>query len=160
MEKQEAAQFLGVSVRTLERFCAAGRLTKGRARKKTRPVVTFDREQLETLKAELETVRPVEAMRQKAVEKPRDAIGFRLDPFYIQRLTEEGAKREMSAGEYARRLVIQSLEDTRVEQFRDEVHALREGMADIFYAFLTMQCNVSEAKALAFVKDTILKGEK
>ncbi len=160
MEKQQAAEFLGVSIRTLERFAAKGRLTKGRARKKTRPVVVFDQAQLEGLKAELEAERPADVMRRHSQEKPKDAIGFRLDPFYVHKLTEEGAKQGMSAAEYARRLVIQALEDTRIDQFRDEVHALREGLADTFFAFLTMQCGVTEDKALQFVKDTILKGGK
>ncbi len=36
MRKQEAADFLGISTRTLERLVAEGKLVQGRAKSKTR----------------------------------------------------------------------------------------------------------------------------
>src|ERR1019366_2670942 len=105
MEKEQAAEFLGVSIRTLERLASAGKLTKGRARKKTRPIVVFDKGELERLKSELQSARPAEVFGRPNTPKPKDAIGFRLDPFYVTRLEEEGAKTGMSAGDYARQKI-------------------------------------------------------
>lgn len=158
MEKQEAAEFLGVSTRTLERLAAAGRLTKGRARRKTRPVVTFNEEELRQLKTELSGSLPNPSVFGRPnAEKPKQAIGFRLDSFYISRLESEGAKHGLSASEFARKLVIQGLEDQRLEAVQSEVRSLREGLADTFYAFLVMKCEMTEAEADEFVKLTILK---
>ena len=62
MEKQEAAEYLGVSTRTLERLTASGRIKKGRALRKTRPVAVYDDMDLERLKSELESGRPPEVL--------------------------------------------------------------------------------------------------
>lgn len=51
--KEEAAQFLGVSSRALERYTASGRLAVGYAKGKTRSVAVYERVELERLKAEL-----------------------------------------------------------------------------------------------------------
>ena len=110
IERVQAAEFLGVSVSTLDRLASQGRLTRGRARRKTRPVTVFEVAELTRLKAELEeSGRAVRATLREA-HKSQDAVGFRLDPFYVERLRAEGAAVGMSAGEYARRLVVQSLE--------------------------------------------------
>ena len=53
MNKQEAAQFLGVSVRTLESYAAQNRVVVNYIRGKTRPVADFDEADLERLKDEL-----------------------------------------------------------------------------------------------------------
>ena len=156
MEKKEAAEFLGVSVRTLERMAAQGRLVKGRARRKTRPVVVFDRTQLESLKAELETNRPNEVFPRKNGPRPLDSIGFRLDPFYVGRLATEGKRQGLSAAEMARKLVVQGLEDTAVQEVKDELSKLRDGLGHMFYAILIKGFGMSEEAADILVQDTIL----
>jgi len=55
MNKQEAATFLGVSVRTLERLTQQGRVGAGYERGRTRPVPVYDRAELERVKPELES---------------------------------------------------------------------------------------------------------
>lgn len=52
--KDEAAQFLGVSSRALERHTASGRLSVGYAPGKTRSVAVYERAELEKLKSELQ----------------------------------------------------------------------------------------------------------
>ncbi len=155
MEKREAAEFLGVSIRTLDRFAKAGRLSKGRAKKKTRPVVVFDRTQLEKLKEELVETRPSEVFRRLNTAKPKEAIGFRLDPYYLGLLSQKGQEHNLSAAEYARKLVVQGLEDTRVAEFRDEVKGLRTALGHTFYALLVMKFDMSEREAEEFVASTI-----
>jgi hypothetical protein len=152
MEKQEAATFLGVSVRTLERLSATGKLTKGRALKKTRPVVVYDQKELERLKKELESARPVEVFGRPNTPKPTDAIGFRLDPFYIKRLIEEGEKHGFSAAEYARRLVIRGIEMPVKEGASADVAALRQALTDMFYLILVSKLGASEAEASEIVR--------
>ena len=54
MNKQEAAEFLGVSVRALERYVQQGRIGGHYEKGKTRPTLVFDAAELEAFKAELD----------------------------------------------------------------------------------------------------------
>ena len=54
MNKQEAAEFLDVSVRALERYVQQGRIGGHYEKGKTRPTLVFDKAELEAFKAELE----------------------------------------------------------------------------------------------------------
>ena len=54
MNKQEAAEFLGVSVRALERYVQQGRIGGHYEKGKTRPTLVFDSSELEAFKTELE----------------------------------------------------------------------------------------------------------
>ena len=58
-------------------------------------------------------------------KEPPQPVSFRLAPYYLKRLVEGGKPYGMSAGEYARRIVIEALEDTERLRLRDEVSALR-----------------------------------
>ena len=53
MNKQEAAEFLGVSIRALERYVQQGRISVKYEKGKTRPTANFDAAELEMFKAEL-----------------------------------------------------------------------------------------------------------
>ena len=53
MNKKEAAEFLGVSVRALERYIQQGRISVRYEKGKTRPTPNFDPSELETFKTEL-----------------------------------------------------------------------------------------------------------
>jgi excisionase family DNA binding protein len=72
--KDEAAQFLGVSSRALERYTAAGRLSVGYQRGKTRSVAVYERAELERLQSELQRPLlrgvPVEAFPPPTTETP------------------------------------------------------------------------------------------
>ena len=152
MEKKDAAEYLGVSTRTLERLTASGRLKKGRALRKTRPVSVYDDEELKRLKAELESGRPLEVFGRPNTPKPKDAIGFRLDPFYIKLLTEEGEKVGLSSSEYARRLVIRGLEEPSSEKVFSEVEALRQSLSEMFFLLLVSKLGATDAEANEIVK--------
>ncbi len=152
MEKKEAAEFLGVSMRTLERLAASGRLTKGRARKKTRPVVVFDPHQLAELKKALSSKTTAQELSPESFQRPLDGVGFRLDPYYLKRLGEEGERHGMSAGEYARRLVIQGLESDFAAMFAQEVRGLRGNLAEVFYLILTGKMGASEEEGEQIVR--------
>ena len=147
MERAQAAEYLGVSVSTLDRFASQGRLTRGRARRKTRPVTTFDEAELKRLKSELEQAGRTPRATDPAPIKPSDAIGFRLDPAYVARLKREGEKRGLSAGEYARTLVVKGLEDSDAQRFAEEIRALRKSLSGMFYLILTQRFGLTEREA-------------
>src|SRR5579883_2748009 len=70
MNKQQAAEFLGVSVRALERYVQQGRISVKYEKGKTRPTANFDASELEAFKAELNqpTVKPSVESRQTPTE--------------------------------------------------------------------------------------------
>ncbi|GFE72114.1 helix-turn-helix domain-containing protein [Chroococcus sp. FPU101] len=55
MNKQEAADYLGVSTRAIERYTQKGKLSVKYEGGKTRPVAVYDSEELDKLKEELKT---------------------------------------------------------------------------------------------------------
>lgn len=71
MNKQSAADFLGVSVRALERYVQQGRISVKYEKGKTRPTANFDPAELEAFKSELNqpTVKPAFESRQIATEQ-------------------------------------------------------------------------------------------
>ncbi len=161
VERAEAAKYLGVSISTLDRFASKGRLTKGRAKRKTRPVTVFIEEELAKLKAELEEARPQEVFRRlNTTDRLPEGVGFRLDPYYIERLLAGGTERGVSAGEYARTLVIRALEDDREEGFKRELASLRNTLAEMFYVVLVTKLGASEADAREVVSGLLDGGAR
>ncbi len=55
LTKQQAAEFLGVTVRTLERYTQEGKIGGRYEKGKTRSVLVYDEEELRAFKTELET---------------------------------------------------------------------------------------------------------
>ena len=55
LNKQQAAEFLGVNVRTLERYTQEGKIGSRYEKGKTRSVVVYDEEELRAFKAAQET---------------------------------------------------------------------------------------------------------
>lgn len=70
MNKRQAAEFLGVSVRALERYVQQGKLTVRYEKGKTRPTANFDQTELEAFKEELNqpTIKPAVESRQITTE--------------------------------------------------------------------------------------------
>ena len=71
MNKQQAAEFLGVSVRALERYVQQGRISVKYEKGRTRSTANFDQTELEGLKAELNqpTIKPAVESRQTPTEQ-------------------------------------------------------------------------------------------
>jgi hypothetical protein len=57
----------------------------------------------------------------------------------------------------ARHLVIQGLEDARSDKMKDEFTAMRDGLADFYFALLIMKFGMSEEQANDLVKETLLR---
>lgn len=151
MERAEAAAFLGVSTSTLDRLASQGKLTRGRARRKTRPVTIFDVDELTRLKDELATSARAVKAPLPAGRQSKDAIGFRLDPYYVQRLTDGGEELGLSAGEFARSLVIRGLEETSLHRFGDELEALRKSLSRMFFLILVEKFGATHDEANSVV---------
>jgi len=167
MNKREAAEYLGVSIRSLERYTEKKLLPchyeEGRIDK--RPV--YDTPDLETFKQGRDARKKrqaVEAVSPDALKR----IGFRLDSHYIERLTDEGAKHNMSAGEYARRLLIGAMEDFRhqevlahIELLRQDLDSLRGDIAQTIEAFLLHVVDQADREeAVKWVRTTLSDGRK
>lgn len=156
MDRRQAAEFLGVSLRTLDRLVSNGRLSKGKALKKTRPIVVFRQEELAALKEDIGKQK-ASANQYNGVFPPKETVAFRIDPHYLGRLTSQAKPLGLSPGEYARQLVIQSLEQEPSEKFSHEVRRLREALAAVFYALLTTRLGSSPTEARRLVDEAILK---
>lgn len=89
MNKQEAAEFLGVSVRALERYVQQGRISVKYEKGKTRPTANFDPIELEAFKEELNqpTIKPAVEYRQISTE-PQQQTGKTV--LYSGDLAESG----------------------------------------------------------------------
>ncbi len=90
MNKQEAADFLGVSVRALERYVQQGRVSVKYEKGKTRPTANFDQSELETFKAELNqpTIKPAIESRQITTEQHSQQGKLRHESGEIARFGE------------------------------------------------------------------------
>lgn len=100
----------------------------------------------------MEQARPEELFKRPDTPKPQEAIGFRIDRFYIKRLSEEGEKHGLSAAEYARRLVIRGLEEPDKNGVASEMKALRKELVDMFYLLLVTKLGANEAEAAEIVR--------
>ena len=112
----------------------------------------FDVEELERLKEELREKREPQAFLRQNTPGVPEGVGFRLDPYYAQRLVEEGRKRGVSAGEHARTLVVRALEDDREEALRSELLRLRQNLAQMFYTVLVTRLGADEEGAMEVVE--------
>lgn len=58
-------------------------------------------------------------------------VSFRLDEQYLDRLKKESSKYGMSAGDYARRVVLDALEDTEQRKVQDELRDVKRELAEL-----------------------------
>ena len=72
LAKQEAADFLGVTVRTLERYTKEGKIGGRYEKGKTRSVLVYDEAELQTFKTDLETKTYKPAVDQTPTNSDRD----------------------------------------------------------------------------------------
>ncbi|WP_206818095.1 helix-turn-helix domain-containing protein, partial [Chroococcus sp. FPU101] len=79
MNKQEAADYLGVSTRAIERYTQKGKLSVKYEGGKTRPVAVYDLSELDKLKEELNTTtyKPaIEATKDTPTELATTPVGL------------------------------------------------------------------------------------
>ena len=69
MRKQEAAKYVGCSVRSLENYTKQGRVGVRYERSKTRPVALYSRAELDRLKADLDSTLYAPAVTSREEEK-------------------------------------------------------------------------------------------
>ena len=157
MNREEAARYLGVSLRTRDRIAATGRLTKGRALKKTRPIVVYKQQELDSVKEDIHRNQQQITADLAYKPLPLGTVAFRFEPVYLRMLSDRAKQLGRSPGEYARHVVIQSLERDPSTGVFDEIKKLREGLGATFYALLTLKMGVSPEDARRFVDQSILK---
>jgi hypothetical protein len=93
--------------------------------------------------------------------KPK-TVGFQLDEEYLDRLEKEAAKFQMSAGQYARRLVMDALDDTERQVIKEDISELSENVEDLrlclaasVEAILAATKNVTKERAREWVDQNI-----
>ena len=161
MNEQEAAQYLNVTPRTLLNYRKAGRLSYRLVQGKTRPVIEYEKSVLERFKGELEA----RAQVPKIAKPPRlRRVTFGLASHDYQELSEEAKKYDMKPGEYARRLMRESMESNLKGEMRElqaadtknteEVKRLRSDVAGAFEALLEF-LNLSPQEAQAWVTENL-----
>lgn len=145
-KRAEAATFLGISTRTLDRYTKAGRIPCRVQKGRTRPNVVYDEEDLAALKAELDEQRTPQAEATPS-STAMQRIGFRLEPFYIKKLEEDGARQGMTAEAYARHLVIRSLESESHEPVLAAIAGLQEEIEGLKRALVLPTVLAADGKA-------------
>ena len=92
------------------------------------------------------------------VSKQPKTVGFQLEDSYHRRLEKDGKEFKMSAGQYARQLVIDALDDTnrerlekRMVMLETELSELRSDLAIAVEALLIVAGNYPKEKAREWV---------
>lgn len=84
-----------------------------------------------------------------------ETVSFRLDVHYLKRLSETADRHRMSAGEFARLLVIQALD----ERTPEAIGELREDLATSVLALLVLAGNQDADEARAWVNKNLRRKE-
>ena len=143
MNREQAAQFLGISPRTLYRLEQGGKLASRKEKTPKGHVVLYEVADLERLKVQL----AARAEAAKTSKPPRlKRVTFGLSPHDFEELAGEAKKYDMKPGEYARRLMRESLESslkgeirelhTKDAKSREELKRLRNDVAGAVEALL------------------------
>lgn len=65
------------------------------------------------------------------MNEPMQTISFRMPAAFAKQLAERGTKQNLSAGEQARRIVLEVLSDAATEQTREDLAALRDAIEKV-----------------------------
>src|SRR5689334_11746842 len=96
--------------------------------------------------------------------KPRGQYGFRLDPSIAKKLETEAEKRGLTAGRYARLLVVDALSEgdtdedpvhEEIRALRDEVQALKENLQTATVAILATSSELEEAEVRKWAEENL-----
>lgn len=154
MTKREAATILGVSVRTLERYTAQGKLCPQYVQAGKSRQAHYEDTEIAALKAQLHGA-PRQLRSKRTKEEETETVSFRLDPLFHKRLSEAAFLRRMSAGEYARSIVLDVLSDAREDIFKEEIARIREDIAVSVEAMLAFAGTIEQEKAHAWVNKNL-----
>lgn len=164
MTKRQAAQLLGVQVRTIERYLTAGKLPyTQREVESGRFIDDLADDDVQALKAARDAAR---AHREQRVVPPTvmQHVSFRVEPEYLQVLDIEAARRKLKRTEYARQLFCTALTDgqirqAQVEELRGDVQRLnqefgrlRHDLVELLYQLFTLGVKVEERRAREWVE--------
>ena len=94
-------------------------------------------------------------------------IGFQVEDGYLRRLEKEGKQYKMSAGQYARQLVFDALEDSNTERLErrmimleSEVSELRQDLAVAVHALLVTAGGLPTSEAARWIKENLRPPEQ
>lgn len=165
MTKRQARDYLGVSLRTVERYLSTGRLPSTLVTVEGRkPRVAIADEEVVALKAAMDAVRAERAERTIAPNVMQH-LSFRLEPNFLRQLEEEAARRRLKPTELARKLVTdglsrQDLVTARFDELRDsmadlreEVGQLRGHFAELLYQIMVIVAKVDEDEARQWAEE-------
>jgi hypothetical protein len=138
LTKPQTAKALGVSVWTVDNYRAAGRLTPHYRAGKTRSIVTFTRQEVDTIRQELDAVENKKGERvrakkekQQQQKKTWDAhhplLRVRLSEYHQKRLEDEAKAYGVTPTAHAQGLIRGALES----ELRAEIIALRSAVGEI-----------------------------
>jgi hypothetical protein len=164
MTKQQAAQTLGVTVRTVERYLTAGKLPYTQRKIDDRVIDDIDDDEVHALKAARDVAA---AEREQRVVPPTvmQHVSFRVEPEYLQVLEIEAARRQLKRTEYARQIFCHALTEKQIQQaqleeLRDDVQRLnhgvdelRRGMVEMFFQLLVQVCKIKETEAEEWIRE-------
>ena len=127
MNKKEAAKFLGVSVRALERYVQQGRISVRYEKGKTRPTANFDSGELETFKTELNqpSYKPAVQSGQNTSNSKSRQIATDLQPETDKALVYPGDASGDALGAYPRSTTVGDIGDISVI---DKLAGIIEGL--------------------------------
>ena len=146
MSEAEAAIYLQLNVRTLQRYRQKGTLAYREIKGKTRSNIDYEQAELDRLKATLDAKR-TQSTKPKPVPKSSvQRVTFGLPNENYAELQRDAERFGMSVGEYARRLVREGMESrfqseatelrTKIKQLETELARTRKDFSAGFEAVL------------------------
>lgn len=157
MNQLEAAEYVGITPQMLRLYTKQGRVKADVDKTKSRRTLVYEAEELDRLK-----VARAERQKWKLASTPSTDshyLTLNLDGYYQKKLEEAAAKREMSAGQYARFLVMQALEDRTVEAISTQAKEQREDLAKVALALLILAGNQNPDEAREWVNKNVRRKE-
>lgn len=124
MTEQEAMAYLSLTARTLRNYRRQGKLPYREVKGKTRPVIEYERADLDRLKSDLDRRRQ-RSKKPQTVKPALPRVTFGLPPAEYENLVLEATRYGMSPSEYARRLAREGMES----HFQQEAAELRGELA-------------------------------
>jgi excisionase family DNA binding protein len=124
MNKQQAAEYLGVSTRAVERYTSKGKLIPSYEKGRTGLAPVYDREQLDKVKEEMESPRPV-----------------------VQR--DKPAKSDRRGGNGSSALMLRPGKGTDLASFVAAIEAARQAARPVVAPENKLTLSLSEASALS-----------